>query len=158
MITNNKAWRSAEVVRREWLAGFLSRRTVPAGAEALIARAVIGCEYTLGHALQHGHTLLPDLLGVTPTENASLGYYGNRATLARIIEQATTPKAATMRTLAAVLASWEERSGTHTWRNPSAWDAAVIGALTGWGYPASDVEQLLVAAADSGADGTGTEG
>ena len=49
-----------------------------------------------------------------------------------------------MRTLAAVIAAWEGRSGTHTWRNPSAWDAVVMGALVGWGYSASEVEQLLV--------------
>ncbi len=30
--------------------------------------------------------------------------------------------------LAAVLAAWEERSGTHTWRNPGGWD---LGAYHG---------------------------
>ena len=131
-------------MRREWLVGFLTRRSVPAGAESLIARAVIGSEYSLSYALQHGHALLPDLLGIKPTEDPTPAYYGNRATCARIVEQATTPKAATMRTLAAVIAAWEGRSGTHTWRNPSAWDAVVMGALVGWGYSASEVEQLLV--------------
>ena len=54
-----------------------------------------------------------------------------------------------MRTLAAVIAAWEGRSGTHTWRNPSAWDAAVMGSLVGWGYPASEVEQLLIPGDDA---------
>jgi ParB family transcriptional regulator, chromosome partitioning protein len=158
VIAGNKAWRSAEVVRREWLAGLLSRRTVPAGAEALIARAVLLCEYSLSHALQHGHSLLlADLLGVKP-DQAAPAYQRDRATCARILEQATTPKAATMRTLAAVLAAWQERSGTHTWRNPDGWDAAVMGALIGWGYPASDVEQLLVPGADEPAPEPGPEG
>ena len=144
VIANNKAWKAAEVVRREWLTGLLARRTVPSGAEALIARAVLGCEHSLSHALQHGHTLLPDLLGIKAAEDDSEGYTSARTRTARIIETATTPKAATMRTLAAVLAAWEERSGTHTWRNPSGWDAVVMTTLTGWGYPASDVEQLLI--------------
>jgi len=144
VIANNKAWKAAETVRREWLAGFLSRRNVPSGAEALIAKAVIGRMHSLSHAMQHGHSLLPGLLGVKPVEGNVPSYYGNRETCARIIEQATTPKAATVRALAAVLAAWEERSGTHTWRNPGTWDAAIMGALVGWGYPASDVEQLLL--------------
>lgn len=148
VIANNKAWKAAEAVRREWLTGLLARRAVPSGAEALIARAVIGCEASLSHVLQHGHGLLPDLLVIKAPETDSQGYGGHRERSTRIIETATTPKAATMRTLAAVLAAWEERSGTHTWRNPTAWDAAVMAALTGWGYPASDVEQLLTPAED----------
>jgi ParB family chromosome partitioning protein len=141
VLANNKAWRSAEVVRREWLAGLCSRRVVPKDAEALIARAVLGCQYSLSHALEHGHTLLPTLLGIHTPE----GVYQSRAQMcARVLAQATTPKAATMRTLAAVLAAWEDRSGVHTWRNPCPWDAAIMAALIGWGYPASDVEQLLV--------------
>jgi ParB family chromosome partitioning protein len=149
VIANNKAWKAAEVVRREWLTGLLNRRTVPIGAEVLVARAVIGREYSLSHALQHGHVLLPDLLGVKTPEGDAEGYMSQRERIARIIEAATTPKAAIMRTLAAVLAAWEERSGTHTWRNPGGWDAVVMTALTGWGYPASDVEQLLIPAKDS---------
>ena len=58
VIANNKAWKAAQVVRREWLTGFLTRRSVPAGAESLIARAVIGSEYSLSYTLQHGHTML----------------------------------------------------------------------------------------------------
>jgi ParB family chromosome partitioning protein len=149
VIANNKAWKAAEVVRREWLTAFLTRRSVPAGAESLIARAVIGSEYSLSYALQHGHTLLPSLLGIKPVEDTTPAYYGNRATCARIVEQATTPRSATMRTLAAVIAAWEGRSGTHTWRNPNTWDAAVMGSLVGWGYPASEVEQLLIPGDDA---------
>ena len=32
MIENNKAWRAAETVRREWLTAFLARKTLPKGA------------------------------------------------------------------------------------------------------------------------------
>lgn len=144
VIAHNKVWRSAEVVRREWLAGLLRGRAVPAGAETLIARAVVGREYSLSHALQHGHSLLPDLLGVKSAPATGPAYAGDRATCTRILEQASTAKAATMRTLAAVLAAWEQRSGTHTWRSPGSWDATVMSALVGWGYPASDVERLLL--------------
>ncbi|WP_448062507.1 ParB/RepB/Spo0J family partition protein [Cellulomonas hominis] len=142
VLANNAAWRSAEAVRRQWLAGLLSRRQVPKGAEALIARAVLERQYSLTHALSNGHDLLPDLLGVRPTDG---GYQSGAQVAARVLAQATTPAAATMRTLAAVLAAWEDRSGVHTWRNPGDYDAAIMAALVGWGYPASEVEQFLTA-------------
>ena len=144
VIANNKAWKAAEVVRRQWLTGLLARRTVPAGTEALIARAVVGREYTLSHAMEHGHEVLMTLLGVVPVEREAASYYGNRAMCAQVLDQATTPKAALMRTLAAVVAAWEQRADTHTWRNPTEWDDTIMTALIGWGYPASDVERLLL--------------
>jgi len=58
VIENNKAWRSAETVRREWLTGFCSRKTPPTGAEALICEAVATGQYTLTRAMQEGHRLL----------------------------------------------------------------------------------------------------
>ena len=144
VIANNKAWKAAEVVRRQWLTGLLARRTVPAGTEVLIARAVVGREYTLSHAMEHGHEVLMTLLGVVPVEREAASYYGNRAMCAQVLDQATTPKAALMRTLAAVVAAWEQRADTHTWRNPTEWDDTIMTALIGWGYPASDVERLLL--------------
>ena len=144
VIANNKAWKAAEVVRRQWLTGLLARRTVPAGTEVLIARAVVGREYTLSHAMEHGHEVLMNLLGVVPVEREAASYYGNRAMCAQVLDQATTPKAALMRTLAAVVAAWEQRADTHTWRNPTEWDDVIMTTLIGWGYPASDVERLLL--------------
>ena len=146
VLANNAAWRSAEVVRRQWLASLLARRQVPKGAEILIARAVLERQYSLTHALSNGHDLLGDLLGLHPADG---GYQSGAQFAARVLAQATTPAAATLRTLAAVLAAWEARSGVHTWRNPGAYDAAIMAAFISWGYPASDVEQLLTAPAEN---------
>ena len=138
VLANNAAWRSAEVVRRQWLTSLLSRRQVPRGAEVLIARAVLERHYSLSYALSNGHDLLGDLLGMrTAADRAQVA--------ARALTQASTPAAATMRTLAVVLAAWESRSGVHTWRNPAPHDAAIMAALVSWGYTASEVEQLLIA-------------
>ena len=89
-----------------------------------------------------GETSLVDLFA-TPAQ---------REVIDRVTTQANSPKAATMRTLGAVLAAWEATSGVHTWRSPGPWDRAVMDALIGWGYPASDVEQLLVAPDDTRTD------
>ncbi|MBM0127886.1 hypothetical protein [Pimelobacter simplex] len=141
VIANNKAWASAETVRREWLAGFVARKTAPKGAEALICEAVVTGHHSLSKAMDHRHPMLFTLLGVeVPT-----GYYGaGYDECHKIATKATTPKAATMTTLAAVVAAWEATTGKHSWRNPSAWDARVLGALVEWGYQPSEVERILL--------------
>ena len=142
VIANNKAWASAETVRREWLAGFVARKTAPKGAEALICEAVVTGHHSLSKAMDHRHPMLFTLLGVdVPTGF----YYGAGPEECRkIATKASTPKAATMTTLAAVVAAWEATTGKHSWRNPSAWDARVLGALVEWGYQPSEVERILL--------------
>jgi len=141
VIANNKAWASAETVRREWLAGFVARKTAPKGAEALICEAVVTGHHSLSKAIDHRHPMLFTLLGVDrPT-----GYYGaGHDECHKIATKASTPKAATMTTLTAVVAAWEATTGKHSWRNPTAWDARVLGALVEWGYQPSEVERILL--------------
>jgi ParB family chromosome partitioning protein len=141
VIANNKAWASAETVRREWLAGFVARKTAPKGAEALICEAVVTGHHSLSKAMDHRHPMLFTLLGIdVPT-----GYYGaGYEECHKIATKASTPKAATMTTLAAIVAAWESTTGKHSWRNPSAWDARVLGALVEWGYQPSEVERILL--------------
>ena len=141
VIANNKAWTSAETVRREWLATFVARKTAPKGAEALICEAVVTGHHSLSKAMDHRHPMLFTLLGVDrPT-----GYFGaGHDECHKIATKASTPKAATMTTLAAVIAAWEATTGKHSWRNPTAWDARVLGALVEWGYQPSEVERILL--------------
>ena len=141
VIANNKAWASAEVVRRDWLRQFLTRKTPPQGAEALICEAVVGGQFTLTKAMDSAHPMLRELLGL---DTASV-YGGGRQAAERLADQPATPKAATMTTLAAVVTAWEASTGKHTWRNPNGWDARVLGALAKWGYQPSEVESLLLA-------------
>jgi ParB family chromosome partitioning protein len=142
VIANNKAWTSAEVVRRDWLRQFLTRKTPPQGAEALICEAVVGGQFTLTKAMDAAHPTLRELLGL---DTASV-YGGGRQAAERLADQQVTPKAATMTTLAAIVTAWEGSTGKHTWRNPDSWDARVLGALAKWGYQPSEVESLLLAA------------
>ena len=141
VIANNKAWASAETVRREWLTGFVARKTAPKGAEALICEAVVTGHHSLSKAMDHRHPMLFTLLGIdVPT-----GYYGaGHDECHKIATKASAPKAATMTTLAAVVAAWEATTGKHSWRNPTAWDARVLGALVEWGYQPSEVERILL--------------
>lgn len=142
VIANNKAWSSAEVVRRDWMRQFLTRRTVPQGAEMLICEAVVGGQFTVTKAMDMAHPMLRELLGL---DTASV-YGGGRQAAEQLAAQQASPKAATLTTLAAVVTSWECSTGKHTWRNPSAWDARVLGALIQWGYRPSEVEEIVLGA------------
>lgn len=145
VIANNKAWASAETVRREWMAGFLARKTTPKGAESLICEAIVTGEHSLYKAMESNHPRLRDLLGV----GADKSRWDSHDEVAGIAAKATTPKASIMTTLAAVIAAWEDSIGKHTWRNPDAWDARVLAALIEWGYEASEVEGILIGLDDT---------
>jgi ParB family chromosome partitioning protein len=131
--------REAETVRRDWLTQFIARKTVPTGAEALICEAILTCDHRLSTAMDRRHPLLRSLLGEHDD-----GHHQTAAVCERLASDAKTPRAQTVRSLAAVLAAWEDSSGTHTWRNPSPWDARIMTALIGWGYAASPVERILI--------------
>lgn len=142
VIENNKAWRSAETVRRDWLAGFVTRKTSPKGAEEFICAAVIEGPHWLGQALDDRHAFLRGLLC---GEQARPAYTDEgRQQVQALHTTQGTAKAQTMRTLAAILAAWEARTDVHTWRRADAWDRRVMAALTQWGYSPSEVEQLLL--------------
>ncbi|MFC7501543.1 nuclease, partial [Nocardioides sp. GCM10030258] len=140
VIANNKAWASAETVRREWLAGFLARKTAPKGAEALICEAVVTGQHFLYKAMEANHPMLRTLLD----HGADKSRWDSASEVANIATKASTPKAATMTTLAAVVSAWEATTGKHSWRNPSHWDARMLGALMEWGYEPSEVERILL--------------
>jgi ParB family chromosome partitioning protein len=134
VIANNKAWASAETVRREWLAGLLARKTAPKGAEALICGAVVTGQHFLYEAMEQNHPMLRTLLD----DGADKSRWDSASEVASIASIASTPKAATMTTLAAVVTAWEATTGKHSWRNPTCWDARMLGALMEWGYEPSD--------------------
>lgn len=144
LIANNKAWASAETVRREWLASFLSRKTLPKDAAAFVAKVLTIHRRNVGEATRDGNTLAHELLGI---EQAG---YGNPDKLAAIIEQ--TPAKAGHVALAIVLGGIESHTSKQTWRYPAAVDAAYFAQLAAWGYGLSEVEQIVTAAADDDQD------
>src|SRR5690606_25017025 len=95
---------------------------------------------SLSKAMDHRHPMLRRLFDT----GADKTRWNSHDDVAQIATKATTPKAAVMTVLGAVVAAWEESTGRHTWRNPTAWDTRVLGALIEWGYQPSDVERLLV--------------
>ncbi|WP_448002707.1 ParB/RepB/Spo0J family partition protein [Agromyces bauzanensis] len=133
VIANNKAWDSAEVVRREWLATFLSRKTLPKDAAQFAVRVAASS----GGDLDKGRSLAHALLGV----DLPSGYFGNA-----LPEIAQTASRTGHVLLSLALAAVEQGAGRHTWRNPhDGLTRDYFKQIAAWGYTLSEVEELVAA-------------
>ena len=131
VIANNKAWDSAETVRREWLTTLLSRKTLPKHATQFAVRIAA----TSGADLDKGRTLAHTLLGV----EAPTGYHSNA-----LPDLATTHTKAGHVLLALALAAIEQGTGRHTWRNPHDGPTRdYFTQIADWGYTLSEIEQTV---------------
>jgi ParB family chromosome partitioning protein len=136
LIANNKAWASAEVVRREWLATLLSRKTLPKDASHFIAQALTAHRNTIAAAISNGNRLAASLLSLDAPES-----YWAASPLDTLA--ASQPGKAGHIALAVVIGGYEASTGKHTWRNPGRDAFAYFTQLAAWGYPMSDVEQIV---------------
>lgn len=156
LIANNKAWASAEIVRRAWLAEFLSRKTLPKDTTTVIAHGLTTHRREVGSAAGNGNGLAHTLLGI------ERGGYWDGDKLATMIEQ--SPAKAQHVALAVVLGGIEDSTSKNTWRSPNATSALYFRQLAAWGYGLSDVEQIVIAPKDAettsetGEDSTGEAG
>ena len=144
LIANNKAWGSAEVVRREWLASFLTRKTLPKDAAAFVALALTRHRNDVASALARRHRFAAVLLGLPEPE----GYW----LVNPIDAYAEQPGKHAHATLAVVLAGMELATGKHTWRRPDSRAVRYFGQIAAWGYPLSDVEKIVVDAKSTDGD------
>ncbi|TXN29783.1 ParB/RepB/Spo0J family partition protein [Lacisediminihabitans profunda] len=135
LIANNKAWGSAEVVRREWLASFLSRRTLPKNALSFAARVLVENTGQVRSALDDHHGLALELFGYEYK-------WGTTNPLVTLIEH--NPAKTTTVLLAVAVAAMEGNTSKSTWRSPDADDVFYFTTLQGWGYTLSEVENLVL--------------
>ncbi|GAB3584636.1 hypothetical protein GCM10027406_31380 [Leifsonia lichenia] len=145
LIANNKAWASAEIVRREWLTTLLSRKSLPKDAAVVIAKGLTVHRQAISTATREGNELAHQLLGLEQS-----GYVESDK-LTALIEQ--TPAKAQHVALAVVLGACESVTSKQTWRYPSPTDTDYFALLASWGYSLSDVEQIVTA--DGAADAEG---
>src|SRR3546814_18151791 len=64
LIANNKAWASAQVVRREWLTTLLSRKKLHQDTAAVIATGLTVHRQAVSLATPAGNTLATELTGL----------------------------------------------------------------------------------------------
>jgi ParB family chromosome partitioning protein len=64
VLRNNKAWRAAETVRREWLKTFVTRKSAPKGSLRYILSELATGGYQLRDAMEKHHRFACELLGI----------------------------------------------------------------------------------------------
>jgi ParB family chromosome partitioning protein len=135
VVTNNKAWKSAETVRRQWLAEFAKRKTTPKDAAVFLAETMVSEAYSIEKASQSVHDLAREWLGLSTGNRL-----GGRQALTDLIAK-SSPARALHISLVLALAAIEARTGVHTWRR-AGYESRYLRALESWGYNLSDVEQI----------------
>lgn len=141
VIASNKAWKSATVVRREWLTRFLSRKTAPKGAAGYVTRALVERDAEKDGPDERA-SMACELLRATVTRTAGMygGYHDGRAVLAGLITTASEARAQVL-TLAVILAGQEAKTDTNSWRRTDAGTARYLTFLAEQGYTLADVER-----------------
>ncbi|WP_133615365.1 hypothetical protein [Leucobacter luti] len=132
LIANNKEWDAATVVRRQWLAELLARKTLPKDAPLVIATALTGAHHLVSASLGRGNQLAKHLLGISEDVH--------REPLSNYFEKHLSR--ATHVTFAIVLGGMEETTSRETWRNPRTDTANYLVTLAAWGYPLTPVERI----------------
>ena len=145
VIDNNKDWQSAVVVRRRWIAEeFAKRPQVPPGAEMFIVTWLLRNPFFLREGLtnalpQLALAMLPD--GAKhPLVNSELAEH--------LLAKIGTNRKAIVLAAAVIFLAWEDThggsdQGKGTWRRFNAADTQILQQMETWGYPLSEVEQLV---------------
>ncbi|WP_165640213.1 ParB/RepB/Spo0J family partition protein [Klenkia brasiliensis] len=131
VIESNKAWGSAQTVRREWLRDLACRKTAPKGTAGFLAASLAVDADLLADV--GGNHLAADLLGI------ETGSYGRSAELARLVAAAVDARALLL-ALVQVLAAYEARADRNDWRHLRPATGRYLTHLQALGYTLADVE------------------
>lgn len=130
-IENNKAADSAEVVRREFVTGLLSRKTTPKDTAAFIAHTLVHSSYLVSKGTNHAG-LTAKLLGLS----------GDRGEIQKHLAKTTVKP--DMVSLVIMITAYEASIDRTSWRYEDAERSYYLQQLTTWGYGISDVEKLMI--------------
>lgn len=139
VIDNNKAWRSAEPVRRGWLTNLAKAKTPPKGAAAFIVESIDRHSDRLTNSAR---SLAGKWLGA-PERRGQWG--GTEADIVATLKGASENRAlhiALIQVLAGFEAALDEKSWRHDGKNSEA--GRYLRFLESAGYPLSDVEKFAV--------------
>ncbi|HEX8081450.1 MAG TPA: ParB N-terminal domain-containing protein [Jatrophihabitans sp.] len=131
VIDNNKAWASAEKVRRTWLKSYLTRKTPQKGTTTYIAAELAHGDHALRRAME-SLSMLPELLGCK-----------GRLDLAATADTTSEGRGQVI-ALGIILAAMESSVTREAWRTPQPAAKRYFRFLATIGYELSDVEQLVL--------------
>jgi ParB family chromosome partitioning protein len=135
VIDSNRAWVSAETVRRTWLREFLARKTPPRTAAMFIASSLASGDFALRQAMEDGNKLAHELL-----DAGEPGGYSHRGKAVDDLLERATDARALMLALGLILAAFEAATGKNSWRSVNAATARYLRYLQVNGYELADVE------------------
>ncbi|NUR27010.1 MAG: ParB N-terminal domain-containing protein [Catenulispora sp.] len=137
IVESNKAWESAQTVRRAWLTEYLTRKSLSKTAARFLLASVARAGDQLTKSLNDGHPLGAELLGI----NGSAFLPGrSRDALADLLDKASDARAQVI-TLGLILGAYEQATGKHSWRTPNTDTARYLTFLAEQGYRLSNVER-----------------
>ncbi|MBY6062640.1 ParB N-terminal domain-containing protein [Microbacterium esteraromaticum] len=136
VVANNKAWVSAEKVRRAWVTKLLGRKRLPSQALAFAATVIADSRYEVARAANDGHDMAATLLNLDGQR-----HYGQPNPIAAMTQ--ATPTKAGHALLAVALGALEAATDKNSWRNPDQVTRQYLDQLAAWGYTLSDVETLI---------------
>jgi ParB family transcriptional regulator, chromosome partitioning protein len=137
LIANNREMEAANEVRRQWLAEFLSRKTLPKDAAMFVARTLVHSDPSETRTQK----VAAELLGISTDHWSPVA--------AQFESLRRHPEAITL-TLA--VATFERQYDKTIWRSPGAHTRAYFAQLIRWGYEASPLEAAIA----TGPDGENT--
>lgn len=126
VIDNNKAWTSAETVRRAWLTDLAARKSAPKGAATFIANSLAARARLLD--AYHVHQTRNEILGTT-----------NATDITALIGKASEARAQLL-ALVQVLAAHEAATGKNDWRTINTDTVTYLRYLESLGYTLSEIE------------------
>ncbi|MEU6130975.1 ParB/RepB/Spo0J family partition protein [Saccharopolyspora sp. NPDC047091] len=139
VIAHGKSWDSATTLRRDWLRTFAARRTAPKDAPVWTAQVWASGAHCLRKALESGHELAGELLGLP----------GGPAEIARAAANATPGRATVILTVLALAAIEVSTDRRRTWERPDELQRGYFAQIQQWGYEPADVEALVTDEAPS---------
>jgi len=131
VIDNNKAWRSAETVRLDWLRTFLTRKTLPKQGAAFSAATLTRDPYLLTGT--NAREVAADLLAPTKEGPAHV-------VLAGLIDKASEARTHVL-TLGLILGASEAATSVQSWRTVDTGTQGYLTYLSECGYTLSDIER-----------------
>ena len=134
VIDSNKAWTSAETVRRTWLATFLTRKTPPKGTGQFLAVAMLTDLSQLDATNARDQASVS--LGLCETPH----YVSTRGLLAKAAEKQVSDQRGTVIALGVVLSAYEASTHKGSWRSVDAGTRRYLEFLAANGYALSPVE------------------
>ncbi|MFI5843894.1 ParB/RepB/Spo0J family partition protein [Catenuloplanes sp. NPDC051500] len=134
VIQANKDWVSATTVRREWLTGFLSRKTAPKGAAAFVADSLA----RPGLVLERGWDLAYELIRV---DGPRPSWHRESNAFADLVGKSSEARAQVL-ALGLVLAAYEEPlKDKSSWREPGSSTVRYLRFLQECRYELAAIEQ-----------------